>query len=86
MLAVRRGPWKLIFGRGSGGWTKGEDAHPAQLYHLNDDLSESKNLYADQPEMVTELNELMRRLVDEGRSTPGAVQENDVPVRWESLK
>jgi len=86
VLAVRRGPWKLIFGRGSGGWTKGEDAHPAQLYHLEDDLSERKNRCADEAETVTELNELMRRLVDDGRSTPGAVQGNDVPVRWESLR
>lgn len=36
--ALRRGPWKMIFGPGSGGWTKGEDEHPAQLYNLADDL------------------------------------------------
>lgn len=86
MLAVRRGPWKLIFGRGSGGWTKGEDAFPAQLYHLEDDLSESKNLYADRAETVTELDDLMQRLVSDGRSTPGPARANDVPVRWRSLR
>ena len=86
VLALRRGPWKLIFGRGSGGWTPGEDAHPAQLYHLGNDLSESRNLYADHAETVTELNELMQHLVRQGRSTPGPARANDVPVRWKSLR
>lgn len=83
--AVRRGPWKLICGKGSGGWTQGEDDHPAQLYHLEDDLPETRNLYADRPEIVAQLNESFRRLVQEGRSTPGPAQANDVPVRWQSL-
>ena len=86
LLALRRGPWKLIFGKGSGGWTKGEDAFPAQLYHLKDDLSESKNLYDDHVETVTQLNELMQQLVSNGRSNPGPPQTNDVPVRWKSLR
>jgi len=86
LLAVRRGPWKLIFGKGSGGWSPGEDAHPAQLYNLSDDLPEKQNLYAEQPEIVAQLNELMRRLVHDGRSRPGPPQPNDVPVRWKSLQ
>ncbi len=86
LLAVRRGPWKLIFGPGSGGWTKGKDAHPAQLYHLQDDLPESQNLYADRAETVTQLDALMQDLVRNGRSTPGPVQQNDVPVRWKPLR
>jgi arylsulfatase A-like enzyme len=86
VLALRRGPWKLIFGRGSGGWSPGEDAHPAQLYHLENDLAESRNLYAEHSETVSQLNELMQRLVRDGRSTPGPAQANDVPVRWKSLR
>jgi len=86
LLAVRRGPWKLIFGRGSGGWSKGEDAHPAQLYHLGDDLAESNNRYAADPETVTQLDALMRGLIERGRSTPGPAQPNDVPVQWKSLR
>ncbi len=80
--AVRRGPWKLIFGPGSGGWSKGSGAHPAQLYNLAEDLAETKNLYADKPEIVAELTALMDRIVADGRSTPGAAQPNDVPVNW----
>jgi arylsulfatase A-like enzyme len=82
LLAVRRGPWKLIFGKGSGGWTKGHDDQPAQLYNLDDDLGEKENLYAERPELVTQLNQLMQNLVQRGRSTEAPEQSNDVPVRW----
>ncbi|MBN1908252.1 MAG: arylsulfatase, partial [Pirellulales bacterium] len=89
MLSIRRGPWKLIFGRGSGGWTKGatdKNLPPGQLYNLDDDLAETTNLYADRPEIVTQLNALMQRLIDTGRGTPGPAQKNDGPVKWKSLR
>ena len=50
LISVRKGSWKLIFGPGSGGWGKGRDDLPAQLYNLADDLGETKNLYAARPE------------------------------------
>jgi len=79
---LRRGNWKMIFGTGSGGWTKGQDNHPAQLYNLADDLAETTNLYAEKPELVTEFTALMETLVTTGRSTPGPAQKNDVQVIW----
>jgi arylsulfatase A-like enzyme len=82
LLAIRKGPWKLIFGPGSGGWSKGHDEHAAQLYNLSDDLAESNNLYADKADLVAELTSLMERQVRDGRSTPEAAQQNDVPVNW----
>jgi len=86
LLAVRLGPWKLIFGKGSGGWTSGKDAHPGQLYNLEDDLPEGQNLFENRPEIVFQLDETMERLIARGRSTAGPVRENDVPVRWKSLR
>jgi arylsulfatase A-like enzyme len=83
LLALRRGPWKLIFGRGSGGWSKGTDEHPGQLYNLADDLGETKNLFAQKPEVVSELSALMEKIVGEGRSTPGPVRTNDAAIKWE---
>ena len=74
--------WKLIFGPGSGGWSKGRDNLPAQLYNLRDDLGERKNLYAQRPEKVKELTGLMETLVSNGRSTPGESQRNDKPFNW----
>jgi arylsulfatase A-like enzyme len=82
LLAIRKGPWKLIFGPGSGGWGTGRDDQPAQLYNLADDLAESRNLHAQRPDIVAELTALMESTVNRGRSTPGAARRNDVPVDW----
>ena len=86
LLAVRRGPWKLIFGKGSGGWSSGADQQPGQLYHLDDDIGETNNLYDRKPKVVLELTNLMSKLVANGRSSPGELQENDVPVKWNRIR
>ncbi len=85
LLSIRRGPWKLIVGPGSGGWSKGQDEQPAQLYHLDDDLAETTNLYQEQPAVAAELTALLERQIQQGRSTPGADQKNDVPVNWKQF-
>jgi hypothetical protein len=70
----------------AGGWNPREDGHPAQLYNLSDDLPEKQNLYDDQPAIVRQLNDLMRRLIHDERSGPGPPQPNDVPVLWKPLQ
>ena len=80
--AIRKGPWKLIFGPGSGGWGKGAEDQPMQLYNLADDIGETKNLLAEKPALVAELTALMDKAVADGRSTPGAAQVNDKPFNW----
>lgn len=82
LLALRRGSWKLIVGPGSGGWSKGRDAQPAQLYDLTSDLGERQNLYAEESERAAAMLKLLEKLVADGRSTPGARRANDVPVKW----
>jgi arylsulfatase A-like enzyme len=84
VLAIRRGDWKLVFGKGPGGSAKDatKDAVPGQLYHLADDLGETNNLYRAQPQIVADLQAAMKALIDNGRSTPGPKQPNDVPVKW----
>jgi arylsulfatase A-like enzyme len=77
VLALRRGDWKLLFGQGSGGWSQGSVATKGQLYDLARDLGERQNLYAEQPERVAALTQLMAKLISEGRSTPGARQKNE---------
>lgn len=76
-FAIRRGSWKLLLCRGSGGWSLGEDAAPTepprQLYHMDEDPSETTNRYADEPTVVAELEALVQRYIDEGRSAPVAV-------------
>lgn len=83
MFAIQRGEWKLIVGRGSGGGHPGDTgSEPGQLYNLLEDIGETKNLHAQHPEIVAELTALLKRCVEDGRSTPGPKQKNDVPVRW----
>ncbi|HUT25298.1 MAG TPA: arylsulfatase [Sumerlaeia bacterium] len=73
MFAVRQGPWKLILGRGSGGWTKGdrgEDLPPGQLYNMAENPSETENLYTMRPDMVERLTAILEKYKREGRSAP----------------
>jgi arylsulfatase A-like enzyme len=79
--AIRKAGWKYIATPGSGGWGKGGDqSEPVQLYDLSVDLGETKNLAAAMPEKVSEMQSLLEELIDDGRSTPGTRQRNDVEV------
>jgi arylsulfatase A-like enzyme len=79
-LAIRRGPWKYLDHRGSGGNNydnpelkpfalpdTAPDA-PGQLYNLETDPGESNNLYFKHPEIVRELKALLETSKAEGRS------------------
>lgn len=64
-MTLRKGPWKLIQGLGSGGFSKPSKVKPerdgpaGQLYHLVEDPEESTNLYLQHPDRVQAmLNEL----------------------------
>jgi arylsulfatase A-like enzyme len=48
--AVRRGPWKMVV-RGN----------QSELYNLDDDIGEQKNLANDKPELVVELTKALTR-------------------------
>jgi arylsulfatase A len=84
-FSIRQGPWKLELCPGSGGWTAPKDEAalkqglpPIQLYNLEDDPSEIRNLQADKPELVDQLTALLKKYVTEGRSTPGPELSNDI--------
>ncbi len=76
MFAIRQGPWKLVQGLGSGGFTPPQVIKPkpggpeGQLYNLNDDPGEQKNLWAEQPEIVKRLSDLIERYKQQGYSRP----------------
>jgi arylsulfatase A-like enzyme len=67
VFAIRRGPWKLIPDhRGSGGFSQPKELDAAveggpagQLYNLEQDPSETRNVYNDNPEIVRELQNLL---------------------------
>jgi hypothetical protein len=72
MFAIRRGPWKLIDGLGSGGFTKPGRITPApgqpewQLYNLADDPREERDVYVNNPQVAAAL----RKELDAVRSSP----------------
>ena len=43
---------------------------PGQLYNLDDDLGETKNLYNEKPELVQRLTTLLEKIKNDGRSRP----------------
>lgn len=62
MFAIRRGKWKFVDGKGSGGWsdkTGKADDPEGQLYDLDKDPQETTNLYTRFPVVVKELKVLL---------------------------
>ena len=78
-MAIRRGEWKYLDHKGSGGnkypkqglkdnvVENAPDA-PGQLYNLETDPGETKNLYYECPEIVKELQGLLEKSKQSGRS------------------
>lgn len=86
-FAIRQGKWKLEFAPGSGGWAAPrnlaavEEGLPSiQLYNLNTDIGEKRNVYRKHPKVVRKLTALIQDYIEKGRSTPGVPQKNDTPV------
>ena len=50
-----------------------------QVFDLEDDVRETKNLAAERPEIARLLNSRLDEVIQSGRSTPGPALRNDVP-------
>jgi hypothetical protein len=82
-FAVRKGQWKLLLCKGSGGWSSPRESEAAkrklpmlQLYDLLNDPKETKNLHAKYPEKVKELAGDLVKAISAGRTTSGPPQPN----------
>jgi len=81
-LSIRRGPWKLLAHKGSGGNNYAapdlkpyaipdtDPDAPGQLYNLDADPGERINLYRKHPEIVAELLARLEQYKTSGRSAP----------------
>lgn len=72
LMMIRSGPWKLIEGRGSGGFSGrggsgGEDGPEGQLYHVGEDPGETRNYFEERGEVVERLRGELKRAVGEER-------------------
>ena len=74
-LSLRQGPWKYIEPSDRRAYNQntdielGNDPSP-QLYHLEEDRGEQRNVAAEHPDVLEELAALLQKLRDEGRSRP----------------
>ena len=91
-FSIREGKYKLEFCPGSGGWSAPRPESEAvpnlprfQLYDLENDIKESRNIINEHPEIVERLTKRMTQYVKNGRSTPGTPQPNDGPEWWQQL-
>ena len=92
-LSIRKGRYKLEMCPGSGGWSyprpntpESEGLPDIQLYDLEADVGEKRNISAEHPELVREMASLLARYVREGRSTPGAPQQNTGAPIWDTVR
>ena len=84
-LAIRRGQWKYLDHKGSGGNNYNREGDwgmkpyalpdtdpdaPGQLYNLANDPGETTNLYIKHPDVVAELKALLEQSKARGRSAP----------------
>ena len=93
-FAYRMGKWKLLLAKASGGWTSPKEnqvkagAPNAQLYNMDVDIGEQKNLYENEKKIVAEMLSNLESDVMRGRSTDGPKSKNDISqiVLWKSGK
>lgn len=87
-LAIRNKRYKLEMCPGSGGWSypkpgeETEDMPRWQLYDMQEDVEEQKNIIEEQPAIAQKLREKLLEIVRMGRSTPGVPQKNDGVEVW----
>ena len=74
-FSITEGQWKLILPHRK---TK------LELYDVNSDIREEKNVVSDHPEIVSDLRKKITDIVRRGRTTPGDRQPNDTGY-WKDL-
>lgn len=86
-FAIRDGNWKLCLCPGSGGWSDPRPGRvdlsklpPVQLFNLDDEAGEETNLQAEHPDQVEKMKGMLRKIIDNGRSTPGPKLKNDAEI------
>ncbi len=86
-FAYRSGTWKIVFRLPDSNLnTSRGKAVIVELYNLDEDIAEENNLTEERPEIVRQLTDEMRTLVERGTSRPGPDQLNDVNVRFDTIQ
>lgn len=75
-FAIRHEQWKLVYHR---------DHDKIALYDIKADPGEQQNIISEHPDIKEMLTGKLTDAVLNGRTTPGADQNNDGPTYWEQL-
>ena len=77
---------------GSGGWSfpkpgeETEDMPEFQLYDLENDIGETRNIIREHPAIADYLKGILVRYIRQGRSTPGEKQKNNGIEIWDAIQ
>jgi hypothetical protein len=92
-FAIEQGRWKLELCPDSGGWSEPKPGSaaarglpPVQLYDMARDIGERTNEWQAHQDVVANLTKLLEKYVNDGRTTPGPRETNDVAVNIRKTK
>jgi arylsulfatase A-like enzyme len=86
-FGFREGPWKLVFKNQSANVNQSRGKpRVVELYNVEEDIGETKDLAGREPQRVRELSERLRQLIARGSSRPGARGANDAEVVVDSTQ
>lgn len=77
---IRQGDWKLLL-KGNSIWGKERNQPGPMLFHITEDISESKNLAAEHPQKVAELTARLKELDAEIAANARPVWSDGLPLR-----
>ena len=86
-FAYRKGPWKIVFKLPGNNLTTSR-GKPAivELYNLNEDIAEEFNKAKEHHELVRQLTNELKSVVQRGTSRTGPHQMNDVNIRFDTIQ
>ena len=86
-FSYRKEGWKLVFPLPEKNLRESRGKAAAiELYHMAEDIAESKELSQQHPDKVAQMTQELRELVKKGSSRPGAAHQNDVYVRFDTIQ
>ena len=86
-FAFRDGPWKLVFKLGGGNLQKSRGKPTiAELYDLENDIGEKRDLSQQQPEIVEQLTAKLSERIQRGASRADITSRNDTLVRFDTTQ
>lgn len=86
-FSYREGNWKLVYRMSEANLEKSRGKPTiAELYQLDEDIAEERDLASDVPERVAAMAKRFRDLIDSGASRSGLDANNDAKVEFKSMQ